>query len=163
MVRLGKTESALVRSLQRDSLLMERVERLMTIPALGPIMALARALEVAGVQRFSSVKKAIRCCGLCGAKRSSANVIQRTPPSQQRNKHLQTTLIEAAKLAQRNSPDLAMIYGREKKKGNANRARLAVAQAVDREQRNSQVAKTPTILCATSGATEQPVCPPSPP
>src|SRR4030081_795580 len=37
VVRLGKTESALVRSLQRDSLLVERVERLMTIPAGGPI------------------------------------------------------------------------------------------------------------------------------
>ena len=40
VVRLGKTESALVRSLERDSLLVERVERLMTIPAVGPITAL---------------------------------------------------------------------------------------------------------------------------
>jgi len=39
VVRLGKTENALVRSLQRDSLLVERVERLMTIPAVGPITA----------------------------------------------------------------------------------------------------------------------------
>src|SRR2546423_10699454 len=35
VVRLGKTESALERSLQRDSLLVERGERLMTIPAVG--------------------------------------------------------------------------------------------------------------------------------
>jgi hypothetical protein len=34
-----KTESALVRSLERDSLLIDRVERLMTIPAVGPITA----------------------------------------------------------------------------------------------------------------------------
>src|SRR3989442_10761172 len=40
VVRLGKIESALVRSLQRDSLLMERVERLMTIPAVGRITSL---------------------------------------------------------------------------------------------------------------------------
>src|SRR2546427_8061174 len=33
VVRLQKTESALVRSLERDSLLIDRVERLMTIPA----------------------------------------------------------------------------------------------------------------------------------
>jgi transposase len=33
VVRLGKTESALVRSLERDPLLLDRVERLMTIPA----------------------------------------------------------------------------------------------------------------------------------
>ena len=143
VVRLGKTESALVRSLQRDSLLMERVERLMTIPAVGPIMALTWALEVADVQRFSSIKKAISYCGLCGAERSSANIIKRTPLSKQRNKHLQTMLIEAAKMAPRNSPGLAMIYDREKQKGNANRATLAVARklvaylvAVDRRQQN---------------------------
>ena len=33
VVRLGKTESALIRSLQQDRLLTERVERLMSIPA----------------------------------------------------------------------------------------------------------------------------------
>jgi transposase len=74
VVRLGKTESALVRSLQRDSLLVERVERLMTIPAVGPITALTWALEVGDVQRFSSIKKAISYCGLCGAQKSSANI-----------------------------------------------------------------------------------------
>jgi transposase len=89
---------------------MDRVERLMTIPAVGPITALTWALEVGEVQRFSSIKKAISYCGLCGAEKSSANTVQRTPLSKQRNKHLQTTLIEAAKMAPRYSPDLAMLY-----------------------------------------------------
>jgi len=53
VVRLGKTESALVRS--------------PTIPAVGPITALAWALEVGDVRRFSSIKKAISYCGLCGS------------------------------------------------------------------------------------------------
>jgi transposase len=142
VVRLQKTESALVRSLGRDSLLMDRVERLMTIPAVGPITALTWALEVGDVQRFSSIKKAISYCGLCGAERSSGSTVQRTPLSKQRNKHLQTTLIEAAKMAPRNSPELAMLYDKEKQKGNANRATLAVARklvaylvAVDRRQK----------------------------
>ena len=100
----------------------------MTIPAVGPITALTWALEVGDVQRFSSIKKAISYCGLCGAERSSANIIQRTPLSKQRNKHLQTVLIEAAKMASRNSPELAMVYDQEKQKGNANRATLAVAR-----------------------------------
>src|SRR6266436_5471308 len=120
VVRLGKTESALVRSL----------------------VAVTWAVEVGEVQRFSSIKKAISYCGLCGAERSSANITKRTPLSKQRNKHLQTVLIEAAKMAPRNSPDLAMIYDREKQKGNANRATLAVARklvaylvAVDRRQK----------------------------
>ena len=62
VVRLEKTESALVRSLERDSLLMDRVERLMTIPAVGPITALTWALEVGDAKRFSSIKKAISYC-----------------------------------------------------------------------------------------------------
>jgi transposase len=142
VVRLEKTEGALVRSLQRDPLLVARVERLMTIPAVGPITALTWALEVGDVARFSSIKKAISYCGLCGAEKSSANIIQRTPLSKQRNKHLQTILIEAAKMAPRNSPDLALVYDQEKRKGNANRATLAVARkmvaylvAVDRRQK----------------------------
>jgi transposase len=142
VVRLQKTESAMVRSLERDSLLMDRVERLMTIPAVGPITALTWALEVGEVQRFSSIKKAISYCGLCGAERSSGSTVQRTPLSKQRNQHLQTTLIEAAKMAPRNSPELAMLYDKEKQKGNANRATLAVARklvaylvAVDRSQK----------------------------
>jgi transposase len=142
VVRLQKTESAMVRSLERDSLLMDRVERLMTIPAVGPITALTWALEVGEVQRFSSIKKAISYCGLCGAEKRSGSSVQRTPLSKQRNKHLQTTLIEAAKMAPRNSPDLAMLYDKEKQKGNANRATLAVARklvaylvAVDRRQK----------------------------
>jgi transposase len=144
--RLQRTESALVRSLERDSLLRDRVERLMTIPAVGPITALTWALEIGEVQRFSSIKKAMSYCGLCGAEKSSANTVQRTPLSKQRNKHLQTTLIEAAKMAPRYSPELALLYDREKQRGNANRATLAVARklvaylmAVDRGQRNFQV------------------------
>ena len=155
VVRLGKNESALVRSLERDSLLVERIERLMTIPAVGPITALTWALEVGDVQRFSSIKKAISYCGLCGAEKSSGNTVQRTPLSKQRNKHLQTTLIEAAKMAPRNSPELAMLYDKEKQNGNANRATLAVARklvaylmAVDRGQRNFQRAETSSSIAA---------------
>src|SRR3979411_1140626 len=52
LVRLRKTEGALVRFLERDPLLAERVERRMTIPAVGPIAALTWALEVGDVEAF---------------------------------------------------------------------------------------------------------------
>lgn len=136
-------DSALVRSLERDQLLVERVERLRTIPAVGPITALTWVLEIGDVKRFSSIKKAISYCGLCGAQKSSADTIKRTPLSKQRNKHLQSVLVEAAKLAPQRSPDLALVYYKERKEGNANRATLAVARklvayllAVDRGQRD---------------------------
>ena len=69
--------------------------------------------------------------------------MQRTPPSEQRNEHLQTMLIEAAKMAPRYSLALAMLYDQERQKVHANRATLAVARklvaylmAVDRRQQN---------------------------
>ena len=115
----------------------------MTIPAVGPITALTWVLEIGDVKRFSSIKKAISYCGLCGAQKSSADTIKRTPLSKQRNKHLQSVLVEAAKLAPRRSPDLALVYYKERKEGNTNRATLAVARklvayllAVDRGQRD---------------------------
>jgi transposase len=147
IVRIGKTEGALVRSLRRDPLLHARVERLMTIPAVGPITALTWVLEVDDVTRFHSVKQAVSYCGLCGAERSSAETFKRMPISKQRNKHLQSVLIEAAKLAPRLSPDLALVYDTEKQKGHANRASIAVARklvayllAVDRSGREFVVA-----------------------
>jgi len=147
IVRIGKTEAALVRSLARDPLLSDRVQRLMTIPAVGPITALTWVLEVHDVARFGSVKQAISYCGLCGAERSSADMVKRLPISKQRNKHLQSVLIEAAKLGPRLSPDLALVNETEKQKGHANRATLAVARklvayllAVDRSGREFVVA-----------------------
>src|SRR6516165_7364215 len=88
VVRLSKMETALIHSLQQDPLLAERVERLMSIPAIGPITALTWALEIGEVQRISSIKKAISYCGLCGAEKSSGDTVRRTPLSKQRNKHL---------------------------------------------------------------------------
>jgi transposase len=76
-----KTESALIRSLARDPLLVERVEHLMTISAVGAITALTWALEVGEVSRFSSIKKAISYCGLCGDEQSSGEQVKRTPIS----------------------------------------------------------------------------------
>jgi Transposase IS116/IS110/IS902 family len=53
--------------------------------------------------RASSIKKAVSYCGLCGDEQSSADRVQRTPLSKRCNKHLQTTLIQAAKMAPRYS------------------------------------------------------------
>lgn len=142
IVRCQKTEYALVSSLQRDPLLAERIQRLRTVPGVGPITALTWALEMGDVSRFRSIKQAISYCGLCGEEKSSADKVMRTPLSKQRNKHIQSVLVEAAKLAPRQNHELALIHEREMQKGNRNRATLAVARkmvayllAVDRRQR----------------------------
>jgi transposase len=142
IVRLQKTDYALVSCLQRDPILAERIKNLRTVPGVGPITALTWALEIGDVARFRSTKQAISYCGLCGDEKSSADKVLRTPLSKQRNKHIQRVLVEAAKLAPKQSHELALVYEKEKPKGNANRATLAVARkmvvyllAVDRQQR----------------------------
>jgi transposase len=139
--RLSQTERPLVRTLEHDPLLAARVERLITIPGIGPVTALTWALEIGEVSRFPSVKHAVSYCGLCSGENSSAGIQKRSPISKQRNKHLQTVLIEAAKLAPRWNSDLAAVYEQEKQRGNRNRATLAVARklvayllAVDRRE-----------------------------
>jgi len=141
LVRVEKTERALLRALEHDHLLKERVQRLMSIPGIGPVTALSWVLEIGEVKRFSSLDKAVSYCGLCGSEKNSAGVAQRTPLSKQRNRHLQTVLVEAAKLAPRWNPRLAEVYEKEKAKSNHNCATLEVARrlvayllAVDRRQ-----------------------------
>ncbi len=143
IVRAQKLDYALVSSLERDPLLAERLERLRTVPGVGPITALTWALEIGDFTRFRSIKQAISYCGLCGDERSSADKVMRMPLSKQRNKHIQRVLVEAAKLAPRYSHELAMVRERELQKGNPNRATLAVARkmvsyllAVERRKQN---------------------------
>ena len=130
IVRAQKLDYALVSSLERDPLLAERLKRLRTVPGVGPITALTWALEIGDYTRFPSVKEAISYCGLCGAEKSSADKVMRTPISKQRNKHIQHVLVEAAKLAPRLNHDLALIYEKEMQKGNRNRATLAVTRKI---------------------------------
>ena len=137
----GKTEKELLKSIRKDPLLEERVNRLLTIPAVGPVTALTWALEIGEVKRFGNCKQAVSYCGLCGSENSSAGQQKRMPISKQRNSHLQTVLIEAAKLAPRYDSELARLHAIELEKGNRNRATLAVARklvawllGVDRRQ-----------------------------
>ena len=114
--RSQKLDYALVSSLERDPLLKERLERLRTVPGVGPITALTWVLEIGDVARFRSIKQAISYCGLCGSEKSSADKVLRTPISKQRNKHIQQVLVEAAKLAPRLSHELALIHEKESRR-----------------------------------------------
>jgi len=141
-------ERQLLRALEQDDLLAARVERLATIPGVGRVLSLTWALEMGEISRFRSVKNAVSYCGLCGAEKNSGGKTERTSLSKQRNKHLQSMLIEAAKLAPRWNAELALVYEREKQKGNRNQATLAVARklvaylmAVDRREKG--FSKTP--------------------
>jgi len=136
-------QKKLVNTLRKDSLIRERVQRLMSIKGVGEVMALTWALEIGEPARFHSARQAISYCGLCSAQRESAGKEQRGPISKKRNKHLQTMLIEAAKLAPRWNPQLAALHEKELIRGNRNRATISVARklveymmAVERQQKD---------------------------
>jgi transposase len=121
-------QKKLIKALRGHSLIRERVERLMSIAGVGEILALTWVLEIGDPARFRSSRQAISYCGLCSAQQESAGKEQRGPISKKRNKHLQTMLIEAAKIAPYWNPQLALLHERELARGNRNRATLAVAR-----------------------------------
>lgn len=122
-------QERLVAALKRRPELRERVERLMTIPGVGEITALTWALEVDDPHRFSNCKKAVSYCGLCSGEDESAGKTRRGPISKQRNKHLQTILVEAAKLAPRWNTQLAGVKEKSLARGaNKNEATIDVAR-----------------------------------
>jgi len=141
-------QKKLVKILREDKQIHDRVQRLMTIRGVGEVMALTWVLEIGEPSRFTSARKAVSYCGLCSAQRESAGKEQRGPISKKRNKHLQTMLIETAKLAPHWNPELALLHEKELARGNRNRATLAVARklveymlAVERQEKDFQSPK----------------------
>jgi len=123
------TQKQLLNALIKHPELHERVERLMSIKGVGEITALTWVLEIDDPARFANLKRVQSYCGLCSGQNESAGKSKTGPLSKQRNPHLQTVLIEAAKLAPRWNPQLKQVYttALEKDK-NRNRATCAVAR-----------------------------------
>jgi transposase len=122
-------DARLIRMLERHPRLQARVEALQVIDGVGPVTALSWALEVADPKRFASIKTAMSYCGLTSALRESAGQQKRGPLSKQRNRHLQSVLIEAAKMAPLLNEKLKAVHDKAKEKGgHRNRATLAVAR-----------------------------------
>jgi transposase len=125
---LGRMDGRLMRMLEAHPRLAARVEALRKIDGVGPVTALSWALEVGDPARFSSVKRAVSYCGLASALRESAGQQRRGPLSKQRNRHLQTVLIEASKIAVMYHAKLREVHDQAAQKGHQNRATLAVAR-----------------------------------
>ena len=149
------TQQQLLARLEKDPRLVKRVALLTSIRGVGEVTALTWILEVGDPRRLTSVAHAVSYGGLTSALVSSAGKEQRGPISKQRNAHLQTMLIEAAKLAPRWNPQLAAVHARELERGNRNRATLAVARklvayllAVDKSGQAFQIRNQPAAAMA---------------
>src|SRR5215469_14311254 len=123
------TQRQILNKLQKEPRLVKRLEVLKSIRGVGEVTALSWALEICDPLRFPSIGDAVSYCGLTSALVSSADKQKRGPISKQRNAHLQTVLIEAAKVAPRWNPQLAELHKAEIDSGNhRNRATLEVAR-----------------------------------
>src|ERR1700689_1179227 len=125
---LKRMDGRLMRLLAHHPRLAGRVGALRKIDGVGPVTALSWALEVGDPSRFSSIKRAVSYCGLASALRESAGQQKRGPLSKQRNRHLQTVLIEASKIGVMYHPKLREVHDQAAHKGHPNRATLAVAR-----------------------------------
>jgi len=126
---LAEMDRRLIQLLEQHPQLKARVCALRTIDGVGPILALSWALETGTPERFASIKDAQSYCGLTSAFWESAGHQKRQPLSKQRNKHLQTVLIEVAQLAPTHNEKLKAVYDKHRAAGaNANQATLEVAR-----------------------------------
>src|SRR5579859_6484465 len=129
ILNLRQMDRRIVRGLQQHPLLQARVQYLRAIAGVGQITALTWDLEVASPERFPSIAHATSYCGFTSALRESAGRQMRSPLSKQRNRHLQSVLVEAAKLAPRTNPKLREVHAKALAKGaHKNRATLQVAR-----------------------------------
>jgi transposase len=125
---LQRMDGQILRWLEEHPRLKARIEALTAISGVGRVTALTWALEIADPARFGSIKQAVSYCGFASALRESAGKEKHGPLSKQRNAHLQSTIIEAAKLAPRYNQALKAVYEQACLKGHKNRATLAVAR-----------------------------------
>lgn len=128
-IYFDKAQQRIVKALLENPVIKKRVELLRTIPGVGEITALTWVLEIEDPYRFSNRKKAISYCGLCSAESESAGKIQHLPLSKQRNKHIQTVLVEAANFATIHNPQLALAHQKAIDRGaKGNEATIDVAR-----------------------------------
>ncbi len=119
----------LLEALTQHAALRDRVDLLKTVGGVGDVTALTWALEIDDPHRFGRIKDVQSYCGLCSAQHESGGKERRAPLSKQRNPHLQTILIEAAKLAPSKYTYLSNVHHAALERGyNRNRATLAVAR-----------------------------------
>ena len=126
---LGKMDERLIGLLKKHPQLERRLEALQTIEGVGPVTALTWALEIGTPSRFGSIPKAQSYAGLTSAFWESAGKQKHGPISKQRNAHLQSVLIETAKLAPMHNEKLKAVYEKHRAGGAAdNLATLEVAR-----------------------------------
>jgi transposase len=118
------TESFLKKSLEGD----RRMELLLTVPGLGPILAAVVALEIDDIQRIPTAPKPVAYAGLVPTTHASGGHVHHGRLMKQSNKWLRWALIEASWVAIRSDPYFRTHFSRRRLHKGAQTADVATAR-----------------------------------
>ena len=121
---IKETESLLKKSLEGD----RRMELLLTVPGLGPILAAVVALEIDDIQRFPTAPKLAAYAGLVPTTHASGGHVHHGRLMKQSNKWLRWALIEASWVAIRYDPYFRTHFKRRRLHKSAQMADVATAR-----------------------------------
>jgi transposase len=105
-----------------------RVQRLMTIPGVGPFIAIVLVLEIGDLQRFANAKRLASYIGLTPRVRGSAGRVRAGHISKEGNRLLRWVLVLAATQASRRPGPLRAWFHAVKKRRGKHVARVALAR-----------------------------------
>ena len=105
-----------------------RLQRLQTIPGIGPCIGMLVLAEVDSVERFSSPAKLHAYAGLIPTTHASGGKVYHGRVVQQCNKYLRWAMVEAVWPAIRKDPQLRVYYDRLAKRKSPNTAKIATAR-----------------------------------
>jgi transposase len=105
-----------------------RVKRLLTVPGVGPILALVVALEIEDIERFGTSSKLVAYCGLAPTTYASGGKVFHGKLLPWCNKWLRWALVEAAWIAIRQSPYCRHYFESRKHRLGAHSAAIALAR-----------------------------------
>jgi transposase len=116
------------RELHRFGQSAPRVKRLLTVPGIGPVLALVVALEIEDIERFGSSAKLVSYSGLAPTTYSSGGKVFHGKLLPWCNKWLRWAFVEAAWIAVRQSPYCRYYFESRKRRLGAHSAAIALAR-----------------------------------
>jgi transposase len=117
-----------VRKLQISPKFEKPMDILTSVPGIGPLTAIAFMTEVIDIKRFSSMKKLNAFVGYIPMEYSSGEYEHKGKMTIRKNTLLRSLLVEAAWVAIKRDPALALIYNDLKKKMSGKRAIIKIAR-----------------------------------
>jgi transposase len=105
-----------------------RVKRLLTVPGIGPILALVVALEIEDIERFGTSGKLVAYAGLAPTTYASGGKVFHGKLLPWCNKWLRWAFVEAAWIAVRQSPYCRYYFESRKRRLGAHSAAIALAR-----------------------------------